>query len=322
MIQINDYELGSSLMPFEKWESGEELFTSVNRDVDLLDRDVRLWAEECDQMQGIQVCAGGDDAWGGFAARYVESLRDEFGKLAIWAWGIEEEHGKGQRAKQLLRTLNAARTTYEMSTHASMYVPLSIPAAPLPEYIHLDRDSEWHSSALLATALESMTLHSRLRPDISRRGILGDLEAALNINGNQRISQLQCSIKDSETHPLRSVSARGEHDDRAPSSRNATMIAEDGGETINPNLDINLSGGDYRTSVSYVNHHHTFGAVEGIRGTGKAVIDEDIEDDEVTYAKKRRRFEGLPVIERFVRRNGGSRPGNSAMSCLLYLTRS
>ena len=91
IVQINDYELGSTLMPFEKWESGEGLFASMDKDKDLLDRDVRVWAEECDQIQGIYVFTGGDDAWSAFAARYIEQLRDEFGKLEIWAWGFEEE---------------------------------------------------------------------------------------------------------------------------------------------------------------------------------------------------------------------------------------
>lgn len=97
IVQINDYELASTLLPFENWESGEELFASMDRDVDFLDRDIRVWAEECDQMQGIQMFTGGDDAWSAFAAKYVENLRDEFGKMGIWTWGFEEEQGKGQR---------------------------------------------------------------------------------------------------------------------------------------------------------------------------------------------------------------------------------
>lgn len=101
IVQINDYDLGSTLMPFEKWESGEDLFASMDRDVDLLDRDIRVWAEECDQMQGIQVFTGGDDAWSAFAANYVERLRDEFGKMGIWTWGFEEEQGKGQKVRSV-----------------------------------------------------------------------------------------------------------------------------------------------------------------------------------------------------------------------------
>jgi len=63
----------------------------------LLDRDLRLWAEECDHMQGVEVFAGADDAWGGFAARYVERIRDEFGKVGIWVWGIEGGQGEGRK---------------------------------------------------------------------------------------------------------------------------------------------------------------------------------------------------------------------------------
>lgn len=102
IVQIKDYELGSSLVPFEKWDSGEELFQNIDRDEDLLDRDLRPWAEECDQMQGIQVITGADDAWGGFTARYTERLRDEFGKMGLWVWGIEEQQGRGQRVSLTL----------------------------------------------------------------------------------------------------------------------------------------------------------------------------------------------------------------------------
>ena len=96
-MQINDYELGSSLMPFENWDNGEELFANIDREEDLLDRDLRPWAEECDQMQGVQIWASGDDAWGGFASRYAERLRDEFGKTELWVWSVEEERGRGLR---------------------------------------------------------------------------------------------------------------------------------------------------------------------------------------------------------------------------------
>lgn len=57
----------------------------------MIDGDFRPWAEECDAIQGIHVFGGADDAWGGFGAKYIEGLRDEFGlKSAIWIWGLEE----------------------------------------------------------------------------------------------------------------------------------------------------------------------------------------------------------------------------------------
>lgn len=48
-------------------------------------------------LQGVQILMGADDAWGGFAAKMSEALRDEMVKGAIWAWGIEEEVGRATR---------------------------------------------------------------------------------------------------------------------------------------------------------------------------------------------------------------------------------
>lgn len=90
VVQLNDYELHSRAMPFEDWDVGEELFNNLDKEHDLFDRDVRPFAEECDQLRALQVFTGSDDAWGGFAARYIDRLRDEFGTKSIWTWALED----------------------------------------------------------------------------------------------------------------------------------------------------------------------------------------------------------------------------------------
>lgn len=100
IIQLNDYELNSRTMPFEDWTVGEELFTDLDKEHDLLDRDLRPFAEECDQIRALQLFTGSDDAWGGFASKYVDRLRDEFGKKSIWVWAIEDGT-KAQRVSDL-----------------------------------------------------------------------------------------------------------------------------------------------------------------------------------------------------------------------------
>lgn len=116
IVQLNEYDLNSTLMPFENWDAGEELFKSLDKEHDLLDRDLRPFAEEADQMQGIQLLAGVDDAWGGFAARYMDRLRDEYGKTTIWFWGLEDDIKTAPRVRRLtlctfgvLRMLNLSR---------------------------------------------------------------------------------------------------------------------------------------------------------------------------------------------------------------------
>jgi hypothetical protein len=82
---------GSQVEPLDQWDFGEELFKTEDQEHDLLDRDLRLFVEECDQMQGFQVFSGADDAWAGFAGRYVERIRDEYGRKSIWIWGAEDD---------------------------------------------------------------------------------------------------------------------------------------------------------------------------------------------------------------------------------------
>jgi hypothetical protein len=90
LVQLQAETVTASLSPLNSWSSGTQLFDTDDREYDILDRDFRFFAEECDQLQGVMMVAGVDNAWGGFAARYVENLRDELGKGTIWVWGVEE----------------------------------------------------------------------------------------------------------------------------------------------------------------------------------------------------------------------------------------
>lgn len=83
------------------WGDGEALFTELDREHDLLDRDMRSFVEEADQMQGFQVIASVDDSWGGFASRYLERMRDEYGKVDIWLWALQQPAGRLPRVSLL-----------------------------------------------------------------------------------------------------------------------------------------------------------------------------------------------------------------------------
>lgn len=97
VVQMNDYELNSRIMPFEDWNLGEDLFSDLDKEHDLLDRDVRPFAEECDQLRAFQIFTSPDDAWGGFTARYLDRLVDEYGKKAVLVWAMED----GRRTHQV-----------------------------------------------------------------------------------------------------------------------------------------------------------------------------------------------------------------------------
>ncbi|EQL34455.1 hypothetical protein RJZ56_000552 [Blastomyces dermatitidis] len=248
IVQLNEYELNSQLMPFENWEIGEDLFRSLDREHDILDRDFRAFAEECDQMQGIQIFSGTDDAWGGFAARYVDRLRDEFGKKSIWFWGLEDG-SRVQRQKQTVSNANSAKSVNEISPQTSAYIPILDPPQNIPEYVHSDLRSEWYSSALVSTAVESVGLPTRLR---SHRGASFWLPAQ---ERPQKIFSLQAAIL-SEHQP---------ESDKTPDQDRKTLIAEDEvdeDEILLKGFDLDFSW----SSSARAKKLHVFGQVQISRG--------------------------------------------------------
>ena len=98
----------------------------------------------------------------------------------------------------------------EAYKQSSLVVPIAMPQRPLPPYISLDSSSQWHTSALLATALESVTLPSRLKNN-ANRDTLGTTTELLNVMGKQSIASLQLSVQKPETDkPDGQVQGRGD----------------------------------------------------------------------------------------------------------------
>ena len=212
IVQLNEYEVNSELMPFDKWTTGEELFASLDREHGLLDRDLRPFLEECDQLQALQIFSGIDDAWGGFTARYLERIADELGKGCRWAFGLKNS-GQVARQRQMLQMANLARSLYEIDSSASLHMPITSIPSGLPEYVQLDPASLWHTSALQTAILESITLPTKLRSTDSARATFDQLETALNNDGNRRLAAAGCTVEDPSTLEDR-IAADGHRDTR------------------------------------------------------------------------------------------------------------
>lgn len=197
IVQLSEYELNSSLIPFERWQTGDELFLSLDREHDLLDRDLRPFLEECDQIQAIQVFAGTDDAWGGFASRYLERITDDIGKCCRWVFGLQDPH-RTTRERQVLQAFNTAQCFYAFDQSSSLHIPTSNAPANIPAYLRFQKDSRWHTSAFQCAGIESITLPARLRSTDSARTTFENMEAVLNGNGKRRIAACSFSVSSKE----------------------------------------------------------------------------------------------------------------------------
>lgn len=89
LVQIYETDLGLEQRAFDSWQHGEDLFNTLDKQEELVDRDVRPFVEECDQMQGFQILTSCDDGWSGFSHKYLDRLRDDFGKIPLWTWALE-----------------------------------------------------------------------------------------------------------------------------------------------------------------------------------------------------------------------------------------
>ncbi|KAK7937923.1 uncharacterized protein PG986_014791 [Apiospora aurea] len=308
IVQLNEYELGSTLMPFEKWSMGEELFASLDKDHDLMDRDLRPFIEEADQMQGVQIMSGIDDAWGGFAAKYVERMRDEYGKTPIWVWGLQEPNAGIPREKRLLRLTNKARSIAELSSQVSLLIPLSVPSRSLASSVSLDKSSPWNVTALFNAAMESTSLYTRLKSDDRANSLsMGSVTDMLNVFGKQTIANLQMSPVEQQA-PARGegtgmqiLSGRGEL-----ISRLNEMSYEDeediaGGQNRVESLDVDLSSLDENLGSAAIaaacragrRKAHLFSQLETARGDDAIMAasreEDDNANDEDRYGRAQRR---------------------------------
>ena len=286
IVQLNEYELNSSLRPFEKWQTGDELFANLDREHDLLDRDLRPCLEECDQLQGIQVFTGIDDAWGGFAAKYLERMSDELGKGSRWVFGINTRKHNA-RERQMLQMTNLVQSVYAVDTSSSLHVPMSLGSIGYPSYLSFDGYSPWHTSAVQAAMVESITLPSRLRGSESAHATFDQMETTLNNDGSRRLVAAGMSVDD-PSH-LHAEAEAGQKDTRMTNG-----ITEDyDGEQVIARTDIDMFAGIRGTANDsgrrLGRRTHVFSAIEALRGPWRPK--DEIED---ANTESRNRFSNGP----------------------------
>lgn len=143
--------------------------------------------------------------------------------------------------------MNAARSIQSVAQQASAYITTSTLPSYLPRYVNLDPVNDWTSSALMATAIETVTLPSRLRVSAGRQASLSHLVDFLNTDGRQNMFELAAGM------PLRlsSVQEDGSADEGMPGFSNGhtdsslTQSSQTNRESdsaqCTPQLDINYT---------------------------------------------------------------------------------
>jgi hypothetical protein len=174
-------------------------------------------------------------------------------------------------------------------------MPLTIPVAVLPRYVMLDTRSQWHVSGLLSTALESMTLPSRLKNRIVAQETLDQLGNTLNINGKQTIAKLRMSI-DQTSEPNGHAHSR---DMRVPlqgQRLHESCVAEQEDLTTFDMDFFPMEEPEHSRGPRKVKRPHVFGQAEIYRASW-GLADEVVNDDRGNE-RSRRRAAGLPTFHK------------------------
>ncbi|XP_041976785.1 protein misato [Aricia agestis] len=145
---------------------------------------IRRYVEECDSMQGFHINFDCTDGFSGLALSCIEHLADEYNKTIV-AYPIIASHFEDndpstpeEREKSTLkdstRLVNIALAMEQLSEHSTMFVPLCTSDkgwrkpghARKFEYIKYDPAKYYHSSALLASALDTLSQKYRHRDNL------------------------------------------------------------------------------------------------------------------------------------------------------------
>jgi hypothetical protein len=167
-------------------------------------------------LQGFQILADTDTAWGGVAVELLEYLRDDYRATPIVALATAEHGGFAKQScadfeseaeggardvddsavAERRRPLNAALSMVGLAEHASLVVPIHSTgfgtAAQAHQTVRFPTIRDYNTSAITAAAVETTTLPYRLLSQ--QRGRMSDITSVLTSSGDRRPIPL-CSLE-------------------------------------------------------------------------------------------------------------------------------
>ncbi|XP_049661330.1 protein misato homolog 1 isoform X5 [Accipiter gentilis] len=177
----------------EAFGQGESLLQDPGCIEELEDR-LHFYVEECDYLQGFQVLCDLHNGFSGVGAKVTELLYDEYSGKGILTWGLTPVMSNmGGSQKNFYRLMNTALGIVHLSSHSSLFCPLSLSGSlgikPQPPvtfpYINYDASLNYHSSAILAAVLDTLTAPYRL---CSSQGSMMHLAETLNFSGRKVVA--------------------------------------------------------------------------------------------------------------------------------------
>ncbi|XP_066894072.1 protein misato homolog 1 isoform X6 [Kogia breviceps] len=170
ICMIQKYNHDGEAGRLEAFGQGESILKEPKYLEELEDR-LHFYVEECDYLQGFQILCDLHNGFSGVGAKAAELLQDEYSGRGIITWGLlPGPYHLREPQKNIYRLLNTAFGLVHLSAHSSLVCPLSLGGSlglqpePPVNFPHLQYDAAlpFHCGAILATALDTVTVPYRL----------------------------------------------------------------------------------------------------------------------------------------------------------------
>jgi len=175
------------------WQGGRETFLRYDLENAFMDDSFRLFVEECDTFQGLQLCTD-NASFGSFIDSFLTAFRDEFPKQSTLMFAVMSDAVLGDLDVDdtlgTRKALNDALCLRGLNEHSTMTVPLQSPSnwrpGPWTAELTTDLRSTYDTSGILSAHFETATLPLRVK---GREPLYG-LCHQLNVYGNTPFAEL------------------------------------------------------------------------------------------------------------------------------------
>ncbi|KAK4884183.1 hypothetical protein RN001_000454 [Aquatica leii] len=188
---------------FEAFAQGTELWRT-QKFLETFSDKIRNYVEECDSFQGFHITLDATDGFSGLSSSCIQYIEEEYEKKPILAFPVIPSHysdDKGIMSEphfpNSFRVMNLAFCFDALNEHSSVFVPLCtgsdgwIQPRTKIEFNHVTYDHKlyYHSSAILAAALDTFSLRYRMK---THSYTLKDLCADFTTNSRKVVAASVC----------------------------------------------------------------------------------------------------------------------------------
>ncbi|TKY70544.1 misato-like protein 1 [Spatholobus suberectus] len=166
------YELNGVWANVEEFDNcgiGRDSFAWAAQGEEISDR-LRFFVEECDHIQGFQFVVDDSGGFSAVAAEFLENIVDEYTNIPVLLYAVQ---GSGSRTnlqsgkRTILEDLHDAISFSRLSSYCKLIVPVGLPSlskSKASRFLHIEDEKHYHSSAVYAAALHSISLPFRMVP--------------------------------------------------------------------------------------------------------------------------------------------------------------